>query len=209
MGEPPLLLVSLKLLVVLQPWVCSCWRNQHNQLWYFTGGCSFEPIAGMECQSGSTQKNEKMKCHSGFPKCHMATACIKQIADEMPFLASAPCAIPFTSSKQVLQTVLYFGSWAAALPFLYGFLVSKLSCWFWRRRKWLQLVGLFSIGSPHRLWLAFGLASGIECWCHTMALPQSLTHLWFFSFWAEVQLADLQTWCQWWHLPWPILGSSL
>ena len=102
---------------------------------YFTGGCSFEPIAGMECQSGSTQKNEKMKCHSGFPKCHMATACIKQIADEMPFLASAPYAIPFTSSKQVLQTVLYFGSWAAALPLLYGFLVSKLSCWFWRRRK--------------------------------------------------------------------------
>ena len=113
--------MSLKLLVVLQPWVCSCWCNQHNQLWYFTC-CSFEPIAGMEC-------------HSGFPKCHMATACIKQMADEMPFLASAPCAIPFTSSKQVLQTVLYFGSWAAALPLLYGFLVSKLSCWFWRRRK--------------------------------------------------------------------------
>ena len=93
----------------------------------------------------------------------MATACIKQIADEMPFLASWCPSSPVGSGEE--------GKMAPA--------------------------GLFSIGSPHRLWLAFGLASGIECWCHTMALPQSLSHLWFFSFWAEVQLAGLQTWCQW------------
>ena len=64
---------------------------------------------------------------------------------------------------------------------------------------------LWPMGSQHHSWLASGLASSIEWWCHSMALPQLLglpqDGPLFFFCWACHWLGHLghlvlgQTWC--------------
>ena len=76
----------------------------------------------------------------------------------------------FFPASKYCKSVVY-GSLAGFL--LYGFLDSKDLALFWSRVKIIP-AALWPMGSPHHSWLASGLASSIECWCHPMALP----HFW-------------------------------